>query len=119
MLGWTPSCISDTQEMVVATVTLLVDPAYGDKEHRITMRCSQSPSGDVVLEVEDNGAGIPEDVHHKVFESFFSTKGTEGTGLGLLVVQKVVNEHGGQITFTSEEGKGTRFRAVLPGRPES
>jgi PAS domain S-box-containing protein len=92
------------------------DPAYGDKQHRITLRCTQRPNGDAVLEVEDNGVGIPEDVHHKVFESFFSTKGTEGTGLGLLVVQKVVDEHGGQITFTSEEAKGTRFCAVLPGR---
>lgn len=91
------------------------DPAYGDKAHRITLRCAQEENGDTVLEVEDNGVGIHEDVHHKVFESFFSTKGTEGTGLGLLVVQKVVDEHGGQITFTSSEGQGTRFRAVLPG----
>ena len=93
------------------------DPAYGDKVHVISLRCLRDRAGNTVFAVEDNGAGIPGDVHHKVFESFFSTKGTEGTGLGLLVVQKVVEEHGGQITFTSAEGRGTRFRAVLPGRP--
>jgi signal transduction histidine kinase len=49
-----------------------------------------------------------------VFEDFFSTKGREGTGLGLLVAQKVVEEHGGRITFRSEEGQGTIFKAEFP-----
>jgi signal transduction histidine kinase len=68
----------------------------------------------VVFEVEDNGPGIPSEVQEKVFEEFFSTKGTEGTGIGLLVVQKVAEEHGGTVTFTSETGKGTTFRVSIP-----
>ena len=82
---------------------------------RITITLSEADSG-VSVVVADNGVGIPDDVHHRVFENFFSTKGTEGTGLGLLVVQKVVSEHNGDISFASEEGKGTTFRIVLPNQ---
>jgi len=90
------------------------DPAGPDKEHRITLRCRQREVGDTVIEVQDNGGGIPEDVCDKVFKGFFSTKGTEGTGLGLLVVQKVAEEHGGAVTFASQQGEGTTFTVVLP-----
>ena len=73
--------------------------------------------GSTIVEVSDNGSGIPKDVHDKVFKGFFSTKGTEGTGLGLLVVQKVIDEHGGTVSFESEEGRGTRFTAEFPATP--
>ena len=94
----------------------LFDPTAGEKQHIISMRCSHNSHDDTEIEVSDNGAGIPDDVHHKVFENFFSTKGTEGTGLGLLVVQKVAEEHGGTVSFDSREGQGTTFRVVLPAR---
>ena len=64
--------------------------------------------------MEDDGAGIPEEFSQKVFEDFFSTKGTEGTGVGLLVVQKVAQEHGGDVNFTSTPGQGTKFRVTIP-----
>ena len=92
----------------------LFDPDCDKKQHVINLTCNQYNADQTVLEVSDNGAGIPDDVRHKVFENFFSTKGTEGTGLGLLVVQKIVEEHGGAITFTSKEGEGTSFKVVLP-----
>lgn len=84
------------------------------KSHTITMRCHQDERGGTVFEVEDDGVGIPEDMSDKVFEDFFSTKGTEGTGVGLLVVQKVVHEHGGTVTFKSRPGEGTTFHIVIP-----
>jgi signal transduction histidine kinase len=93
------------------------DPDGGDKDQAITMRCRQGAASSIVAEVEDNGSGIPDNVHDKVFKGFFSTKGTEGTGLGLLVVQKVVDEHGGTVSFVSKEGEGTRFTAVFPAEP--
>jgi signal transduction histidine kinase len=89
------------------------DPTEDGKQHTITVKCLRNVSGDCVIEVRDNGAGIPEQDSHKVFHSFFSSKGTEGTGLGLFVVQKVVHQHGGTITFDTQEGKGTTFTAVL------
>jgi C4-dicarboxylate-specific signal transduction histidine kinase len=88
------------------------DPAPDKGGHRVTLRCHCSNGADAVIEVEDDGMGIPEDA--RVFENFFSTKGTEGTGLGLLVVQKIAEEHGGSASYTSRPGKGTTFRVVLP-----
>ena len=79
----------------------------------ITLRCRQKETGTTTFEVEDNGAGIPKEFSGKVFEEFFSTKGTEGTGVGLLVVQKVAEEHGGSVHFSTEPGKGTRFRVTV------
>ncbi|MDJ0762104.1 MAG: ATP-binding protein [Myxococcota bacterium] len=83
-------------------------------EHAIALRCFTTPQGETVFEVEDDGAGIPNDVKDKVFEDFFSTKGTEGTGMGLLVVQQVAEEHGGSVSFETTPGQGTCFRVTLP-----
>jgi signal transduction histidine kinase len=82
--------------------------------HHISLKCRTDAAGAIVYEVEDDGAGIPEDQVEKVFLDFFSTKGTEGTGVGLLVVAKVADEHGGSVSFTSEEGKGTKFKVTIP-----
>lgn len=90
------------------------DFAEDRREHAVTLRCLPQGPDAVAIEVVDDGVGIPDDAQHRVFENFFSTKGTEGTGLGLLVVQKVVSEHGGSVTFASRQGEGTTFRAVLP-----
>jgi PAS domain S-box-containing protein len=79
----------------------------------ITLRCRQEDDGTTIFEVEDNGAGIPDEHSGKVFEEFFSTKGTEGTGVGLLVVQKVAEEHRGGVTFSSRPGEGTRFQVTV------
>jgi len=90
------------------------DPSPNKKSHTVTLRCRHSGEGSTVLEVEDDGPGIPEDLNNKVFQDFFSSKGTEGTGIGLLVVQKVAEEHGGNVTFESVPGERTVFRIVLP-----
>jgi len=76
--------------------------------------------GDAVrFEVTDNGAGMNDEVREKLFTAFFSTKGGKGTGLGLLVTQKLVHEHGGNIEVTSEMGKGSTFIMTLPFRKEA
>ncbi len=86
-----------------------------DKEnHTVVLRCRHNGEGSTILEVEDNGPGIPEDLNNKVFQDFFSSKGTEGTGIGLLVVQKVAEEHGGKVTFESIPGERTTFTVVIP-----
>ena len=90
------------------------DPSDTKGNHTITIRCFLNDKGSTVLEVEDDGAGIPDEMNNRVFEDFFSTKGSEGTGIGLLVVQKVAEEHGGDVTFTTEQGKGTTFTVTLP-----
>jgi PAS domain S-box-containing protein len=82
--------------------------------HRIVLRCWKNGDDYTVFEVEDDGEGIPEDLTRKVFNEFFSSKGTEGTGIGLLVVQKVAEEHGGTVSFESKPGEGTVFSVTIP-----
>ncbi|MCG3149502.1 MAG: Adaptive-response sensory-kinase SasA [Verrucomicrobiae bacterium] len=67
----------------------------------------------VVIEVADNGPGIPPLLRNRIFDPFFTTK-KEGTGLGLSISQKIARDHGGIITVSSVEGKGTTFQVNLP-----
>jgi signal transduction histidine kinase len=69
----------------------------------------------VVIEVADNGVGMPAAMRQRVFEPFFTTK-RHGTGLGLSISQKIVHDHGGVITVSSVEEKGTTFKIQLPLR---
>ena len=70
----------------------------------------------IIFEVSDNGCGMDEEVKRKLFTSFFSTKGGKGTGLGLLVTQKIVKEHGGTIEVKSKQGEGSTFTVKIPKR---
>jgi signal transduction histidine kinase len=73
------------------------------------------PGDYVSLVVSDNGSGMPEEVARQVFEPFFTTKAvTQGSGLGLTVVQDIVHEHGGHVAVSSAEGVGTAVRMYLP-----
>lgn len=77
-------------------------------------------SGSLIIEVRDHGPGIPAGIREKVFNPFFSTKGSRGTGLGLSVVRTLVEAHGGRISVVTAEGGPTTFRLQLPRyqRPE-
>jgi signal transduction histidine kinase len=79
-----------------------------DRDFSIIIRTRKEDDG-IRFDVVDNGSGMTEEVQQKLFERFFSTKGPKGTGLGLLVTRKTVDEHGGTISFESEPGKGTTF----------
>jgi two-component system nitrogen regulation sensor histidine kinase GlnL len=68
----------------------------------------------VEIAVRDNGPGIPEDIRERLFEPFVSSGKQYGTGLGLTVVQKIIQDHGGEITVKSTSQEGTIFRVVLP-----
>jgi len=67
-----------------------------------------------VIEVADDGCGIPPDVLERIWEPFFTTKGVHGTGLGLGISRRIVEDHGGRITVVSRPEEGTRFRIELP-----
>jgi len=68
----------------------------------------------IIIEVEDNGNGMDDEVREKVFTTFFTTKGGKGTGLGLLTTRKIVQEHGGKIDVETIVGKGSTFRITFP-----
>lgn len=75
--------------------------------------------GHLLLQVMDNGCGVPEENRLRIFEPFFSTKGAQGTGLGLAVTRKIVIEHEGSIEVVDAPGGGALFRIALPLAPES
>jgi signal transduction histidine kinase len=107
---------------------------YGDKQqlsqvlvNLFTNACDASKPGDRVdilafaeadwiqIEVQDQGEGIPEHIRERVFEPFFTTKKPgEGTGLGLSLVYRIVEDHGGRVEIDSVPGTGTRAVVRLP-----
>ena len=77
-----------------------------------------TPSSALRISVKDNGAGINPDIQYKMFEPFYSSKGHKGTGLGLAVTKKIIEEHRGHITFHSTLNEGTEFIITLPYRTQ-
>jgi len=93
----------------------LFDPDE-EKKWVVHVRTVPENDGAVRFEVSDNGCGMDEDVKKKLFTTFFSTKEGRGTGLGLLIAQKIVQEHDGAITVETQPGKGSTFTIRLPHR---
>jgi signal transduction histidine kinase len=87
------------------TETVEQDPAFTADAH--------APTPTVVVEVTDDGPGVPVDLNDRIFDPFFTTK-PQGSGLGLPIVRKIVDAHDGRIDLNSAAGKGTRFRVTLP-----
>jgi len=73
----------------------------------------QPPTPTIVVDVVDDGPGVPLEATDKIFDPFFTTK-PQGTGLGLAIVRKIVDAHDGRIDVNSAPGTGTRFRVTLP-----
>jgi two-component system, NtrC family, sensor histidine kinase HydH len=70
-------------------------------------------SNHLIIEVTDNGRGIPAEIKNKIFDLYYTTK-PEGTGLGLSIVQKIIAEHKGTIEVFSEVNKYTKFKITIP-----
>ncbi len=119
-----PTLRVDKQQILQVLVNLINNAVDALPEHgkiRVatgvrTMNGSPGPNGNekyAVIEVADNGPGIPQAIRNRVFDPFFTTK-HDGTGLGLSISQKIARDHGGIITVSSVEGKGTTFQINLP-----
>jgi len=99
-------------QVIMNLVGNAIDASHDEGE--VTIR-SRAAGANVILEVKDNGSGIPQAIREKIFDPFFTTKPQgEGTGLGLSISYGIVHDHGGEIEVESEEGKGALFRVTLP-----
>jgi len=80
----------------------------------VRLRVWRPDDEQVIIECEDSGPGVPDEHKHSIFDMFFSTKGSKGTGLGLAATHKSIREHGGSIEVIDAPGGGACFRIVLP-----
>ena len=81
---------------------------------KIDLSARLNGDGDLVIEVADNGPGVPQQDKIRIFEPFYSTKGSQGTGLGLAVTHKIIEEHSGSISVERGPEGGALFRLLIP-----
>jgi signal transduction histidine kinase len=115
-----PAVTVDRDALVGALLNLLQNAfKYTGDDKRIVIRAKRDGGREVILEVEDNGAGIAPREKKRVFERFYRidnllTRSTEGSGLGLSIAQRIIIAHGGRIRVESTVGKGSTFSIHLP-----
>ncbi len=115
-----PPVLVDQDRMVQSIVNLLSNAIkFSPVGGSITLRASRSGYDRMLIEVADQGRGIPEDQLGLVFDKFHQVGGAnrQGTGLGLSITKAIVEQHGGQIGVTSQVGAGTTFTITLPLAP--
>jgi signal transduction histidine kinase len=94
--------------------TISITAAQGvEYQDPIPMAGRRDPAATLVVEVVDDGPGVPPEILERVFNPFFTTK-PQGSGLGLAIVRKIVDAHDGHIDLKTAPGEGTRFRVTLP-----
>jgi signal transduction histidine kinase len=104
--------------LVLNAVQALPEGRVDQNEIRVVVRGAEQNER-VIIEVHDNGVGIPPQVRGRIFEPFFTTKPVGiGTGLGLAICHGIVTALGGTLSVESEEGKGSAFRVELPAAPK-
>src|SRR5690606_35171231 len=111
----------DAADMEQVLINLIVNAEQAmeakDDDRVLIVRTRATGTG-IALHVVDNGPGIPRESLDRIFDPFFTTKSrTEGTGLGLSLVHKIISEHGGDIHAESEVGRGAAFHIHLPAAP--
>jgi signal transduction histidine kinase len=92
----------------------LIRNAADSMPHGGALSLKTGREGDLVsLIISDSGSGIPADILERLFDPFFTTK-PDGTGLGLAVSKKIIDDHGGRVEVQSQVGKGSHFKILLP-----
>jgi signal transduction histidine kinase len=113
-----PKVLGSPTALSQVTLNLLVNalealPEGKDPAARVTLRLRREGSS-ALMEVEDNGAGMPPETLERIFDPFFSTKEDGGTGLGLAISKRIVDEVGGRLEATSTVGAGSCFAVRVP-----
>jgi PAS domain S-box-containing protein len=124
-LAAVPRVRGSEDRLVQLFLNLIVNAAQSIPEgaasaHAIRVTTRTGPGGEVVIEIADDGAGIPPELRDKIFEPFFTTKEVgEGTGLGLAICRSIVAGMNGALEVDSEVGRGSTFRVILPAEPSA
>ncbi|MCJ7686761.1 MAG: ATP-binding protein, partial [Desulfobacteraceae bacterium] len=113
-----PSVVLDAPRVKQILLNLITNAIQASTAGDHVRVCTSLNSLGVVLEVSDHGGGIAKKYRESIFHPFFSTK-REGTGLGLGIVKKIVETHGGDVSFSANQEKGVTFTVRLPLRPET
>ena len=108
-----PPVVVDQEQIKQVFLNLLINAVQAGEEGGYIRVATQGVQGGVSVTVTDNGKGIDADHIDRLFDPFFTTR-DNGTGLGLAVVQKIVDLHHGVVEVESTQGKGTCFRVILP-----
>jgi len=113
-----PPVMADADQLKEVLSNLLLNAldAMSEEGHILIteeMRGDKKLGRIALIKVSDSGPGVPTDVQNRVFEPFFSTK-EEGSGLGLSIAKRIVEEHGGYLNLNSQVGQGTTFEILLP-----
>ena len=104
--------------LVTNAIDACINVDCTQRHGKVLLRTLKTEGWAVEFQVVDNGCGMDEETKEKIFQRFFSTKGSRGTGLGLMITKKIIDEHQGAIEFDSEKGKGTRFIIRLPEKDQ-
>jgi signal transduction histidine kinase len=108
-----PQTLVDSAQLQQVLVNLIKNAAQAmSTGGTLTLQTGET-SDDVWVSVTDTGGGIPQEQINRIFEPFYTTK-KKGTGLGLMIVQRIVRAHNGRIELDSHVGRGTSFRIWLP-----
>lgn len=102
--------------LVTNAIYACADIRCSHRDTEIVLRSRRPEGWAVEYEVSDTGCGMDEETREKVFRNFFTTKGYDGTGLGLMLTKKIVDAHGGAIDLDTEKGAGTRIQIRIPQR---
>lgn len=85
----------------------------GKQDHTIEFEILRKED-QLVIHIHDNGCGMDQETKEKIFNLFFSSKSTKGTGFGLYISNSIIKQHGGSIHVTSIKSKETLFKIILP-----
>lgn len=107
-------CLQSQINQVIMNLVVNASHAIGDARGQIIVRTTADDTN-IYIEVRDNGSGIPKEIVSRIFDPFFTTKPVgKGTGLGLSLSYGIIKKHNGEISVSSELGKGTSFTISLP-----
>jgi len=110
--------IIDSNKIFQVLINLFRNAAQAIDSDGLIILKTATADNNVQISITDNGRGIPDEIIHKIWKPFFSTKKNDGTGLGLDICRQIINKHKGTITCDSKVDKGTTFTITLPTADE-